>query len=120
MRLLFTYGTLMRGRCRQRYLAGQRFVGEACTAPRYALVDCGEYPGLIETTGDDATCVRGELYEVTDACLAVLDQVEGVAEGLFGRNAVALVGEIESAVAYFYARPTLNLGRLGACWPDQR
>ena len=43
---LFVYGTLMRGECRERHLAGQEFVGAAQTAPGFRLYNVGEYPAL--------------------------------------------------------------------------
>src|SRR5207248_3399857 len=75
---LFVYGTLKRGGCRHRLLAGQRFLGETRTRPRYALFDLGAYPGLVpEAEGES---VHGELYEVDAGLLAVLDEEEGAPE----------------------------------------
>ena len=45
--LLFVYGTLKTGFCRNPYLDEQQLVGPVQTANRYRLVDCGNFPGLI-------------------------------------------------------------------------
>lgn len=72
--LLFVYGSLLRGESNHAVIAGARFVGEAVTAARYTLVDLGEYPALVDG-GESA--VVGELYEVEEGLLAVLDEFEG-------------------------------------------
>ena len=69
--ILFLYGTLKRGEKSHRLMAGQRFVGEATTEPRYRLYDLVPYPGLMADVGGVA--VAGELWEVDATCLAELD-----------------------------------------------
>jgi len=97
--LLFVYGTLMRGGPRFALLAGQRFLGEACTLPGYALYDLGPYPGLVRQEGGGA--VHGEIYAVTAALRAVLDRVEG-APHLYRMREILLDGIRELVFAYFY------------------
>jgi gamma-glutamylcyclotransferase (GGCT)/AIG2-like uncharacterized protein YtfP len=98
--LLFTYGTLMRGGSRHAALAGQRFLGEARTEPRYALLDLGEYPGLVpREPGGRAVC--GELYEAEGRLLPELDVLEGSPDW-FRLGAVAVVGRADPVYAYFY------------------
>jgi gamma-glutamylcyclotransferase (GGCT)/AIG2-like uncharacterized protein YtfP len=70
---VFIYGTLRRDERNHAQLDGARFVGHAYTAPRYALVDLGEYPALLEG-GTDA--VHGEVYEVEPSHLERLDAFE--------------------------------------------
>ncbi|MEZ4297112.1 MAG: gamma-glutamylcyclotransferase family protein, partial [Polyangiaceae bacterium] len=72
--LLFVYGSLLRGEDNHAVLTGARFVATARTAPRYTLVDLGPYPALV--LGGD-TAVSGELFEVSPALLAELDDFEG-------------------------------------------
>jgi gamma-glutamylcyclotransferase (GGCT)/AIG2-like uncharacterized protein YtfP len=97
---LFVYGTLMRDGQRHHALAGQRFLGEARTEPRYALLDLGEYPGLVRREpGGRAVC--GELYEVEGRLLPELDEIEG-APDLFRLGPVAVVGRAGPVYAYFY------------------
>jgi gamma-glutamylcyclotransferase (GGCT)/AIG2-like uncharacterized protein YtfP len=97
---LFVYGTLKRGGVRHPVLAGQRFLGEARTLPRYALFDLVHYPGLVhcETAG---RAVRGELYRVETRLLHRLDQIEG-APSVFRLEPIFVEGVEEPVFAYFH------------------
>ena len=75
MNRLFIYGTLMPGLRLDAEMQGARFVGAAQVPGR--LVDVGRYPGFLAGEG----LVTGEVYEVDDAHLALLDGVEGVVSG---------------------------------------
>jgi gamma-glutamylaminecyclotransferase len=116
--LLFVYGTLKRGGCRHRPLAGQRYRGEACTQPLYALHDLADYPGLKKSdTGQE---VQGEVYEVEESLLPWLDTVEG-APDWFNRQPIEIRGYSEVVWAYFYQgdasdRPVIPSGR----WDNDR
>ncbi len=113
--VLFVYGTLKRGGRANRLLTGQTYLGPAVTEPHYRLVDLGSYPGLVR---DDTTglAVSGELWEVSDCCLAELDDYEGC-PGLYSREPVAVVGADRPVEAYLYARPLPPGARTGAAWP---
>lgn len=113
--LLFVYGTLKRGLRNHHLMAGQCFVAEAVTEPRYRVVDLGPYPGLVP---DPATglAVRGELWAVDDACLAALDAFEGVPD-LFDRGPVAVAGRAETVHAYFWNRAVPVGAPSGDRWP---
>jgi gamma-glutamylcyclotransferase (GGCT)/AIG2-like uncharacterized protein YtfP len=113
---LFVYGTLKRGGCRHRLLAGQRFLGAGRTRPRYALLDLGAYPGLVPAAQGQA--VHGELYEVEARLLPALDAEEG-APGLFRLGPVEVEGWAAPVYAYFYQRPAAGLARCeGGRWDD--
>lgn len=113
--LLFVYGTLKRGGRLHGHMAGGRFVAEAATVPRYRLLRVGWYPGLVDAAG--GTAVVGELWEVEADHLRRLDDVEGVAEGLFERRSVELqVAAGAEVQAYFYARSAEGLPDAGECW----
>ena len=84
MTRIFVYGTLKRGGSNHALLAGQQFLGAACTAPGYILYLLGDYPGMVRAANDQAG-VTGEVWLVDDACLQQLDELEGVAEGLYER-----------------------------------
>lgn len=113
---LFVYGTLKRGQVRNRFLAGQTFLGVARTQPHYRLYDLGDYPGLV--CSNDGLSIEGELWDVDDACLAVLDREEGCDTGLYRRDAIALTAPHAdlSVVTYFYARPVTNHRDCGTSW----
>lgn len=76
---VFIYGTLRAGEINdlaqaaaKRGLAPARYVGPA-TVPG-ALVDFGDWPGLVPVA--DGRRVRGDIYEVTPALVALMDEIE--------------------------------------------
>jgi gamma-glutamylaminecyclotransferase len=112
---LFVYGTLKRGGRGNRWLAGQRFLGEVVTEPEYRLYDLGTYPGLVR----DATnglAVKGELWEVDDACLAGLDDFEYAPE-LYTREPVAVQGAQGPVETFVYNKPIPPGAKSGDFWP---
>lgn len=74
--ILFFYGSLRRGGTNHFRVADQAFLGEAFTVPKYRLIELGHYKGMIR---DDATgiAIPGELWEVDELSLAMLDEFEG-------------------------------------------
>jgi len=117
MPLIYVYGTLKRGDVRSHALEGQVFLGIACTHPLYRLVNCGEYPALV-TARSSGRAIKGEVYEVTEACLHHLDDVEGVDEGLYERRPVELQRPFDQrpVEAYFYRLSTTGLPDCGDRW----
>lgn len=115
---LFVYGTLKRGEVRAPLLAGQRYVGEVRTAPRYRLFNTGDYPALVEAEPLrlPGRSIVGELWSVDAACLARLDLEEAVDEGLYARREIALVGGAERAIAYVYLLPVDGMQDCGDVW----
>lgn len=116
MPLLFVYGTLQSGLSRSSYLADQKFIRKALTTPGYQLFDLGSYPGMIESS--DGDCIPGELYEVDELCLEMLDNVEAVDEGLYRRSNVSLQSPLDgtSALTYLYLQSTEGRRRISQ-WP---
>lgn len=103
--LVFVYGTLQRGRSLHGHLAGQRFVGVARTEPEYRLYRIDWYPGLVATRpGQDGVAIHGEVWDVDEVALRVLDEVEEVDSGLYERRSVLLQEPFDQTdvVAYFY------------------
>lgn len=113
---VFVYGTLKRGQCRARFLNGQQFLGEGRTAPIYRMVNCGEYPGLIESA--DGLAIEGEVWDVDQKCLAELDREECIDVGLYARRDIRLQAPHDQAVieAYFYLGDVRGLPDCGTCW----
>ena len=72
---LFIYGTLMPGLRLEAEMHGAERLGPARVPGR--LVDVGRYPGLLHGEGT----VTGEVYRVSDAQLARLDEVEEMLPG---------------------------------------
>lgn len=97
---LFVYGTLMRCEPNAGWLGHARFLGVARTAPAYALVDLGPYPGLLPGA---AGVVEGELYEVDAPTLARLDELEE--HPTVYRRAPIALGDGSTAHAYLLVDP---------------
>lgn len=112
---IFVYGTLKRTQAAGELLSGQQFLRNVLTAPHYRLVDCGGYPGLIESA--EGVAVEGELWEIDADCRALLDDYEGVHEGLYRVCPVLLDMPDEEAQAYFFLGDTLGLADCGPRWP---
>ncbi|WP_042886210.1 gamma-glutamylcyclotransferase family protein [Cupriavidus necator] len=81
---VFVYGTLRAGEVNDLNAAAQRhgiaaptLLGTATVAGR--LYDFGSYPGLV--LDDNAGPVAGDVYDVADALLPVLDEIEEVYPG---------------------------------------
>lgn len=119
MSLLFVYGTLKRGCRNHAYLAGQSFAGEARTPPGFRLFELGGHPGMI-ALADDREGVTGELWSVDAECLARLDVLEGVAEGLYRRERVPLLAPFagQNVEAYLYARSVTGRHDIGVIWQE--
>ena len=124
---LFVYGTLKRGGSNHHHLSGQTLLGPARTAPGFTLFSLGTYPGLVAAP-TDTRGVTGELWSVDAACLARLDVLEGLAEGLYRRAPIALSQAcagthaatspaISAAETYFYLRDISGRAHLGTTWP---
>ena len=113
--ILFVYGTLKRGERNHRLIADQRFVREAVTALRYRVIDLGPHPGMVhdEFTG---LAVRGELWDVSDCCLAELDELEEVPDP-FAREPVVSANFGEDVQAYLWVRGSPPAARTGDHWP---
>lgn len=119
---IFVYGTLKRGLCNHRYLAGQRFLGAAVTEPHYRMYDLGGYPGMIETARDQGVAVVGEVWEVDEAALKKLDWLEDVDGGEYTRVPIALEAPMDllgPVQGYLYLRSVGGLPEVGTTWTER-
>ncbi len=73
MNLLFVYGSLKRGLNNAFYLQDARFLGAFTTEPVYSMYSFGTYPAVSESGN---TPIEGEVYEISDAQLAMTDRLE--------------------------------------------
>ena len=112
--ILFLYGSLKRGHPNHHLMAGQEYLGEAVTEPRYRIIGLGRYGGMIR---DEASglAVKGELWAVDPQRLAVLDEFE-TGEGLWARFPVSVAGR-DGVEAYFWVGAVPNGFRSGDEWP---
>lgn len=118
--VIFVYGSLKRGYALHELLEHQRYLGNAESVPCGRLFDLGSYPGLVAE--ESGYGVRGELYEVTEECLAALDEVEGVGEGLYERSRIELAAPNEAilAEAYFYLLSVTGCPEIGPEWRPEK
>ena len=112
---LFVYGTLKSGRAAHHMLAGSRYVGRAKTRPVYRLRDMGPYPAMVRDEAD-GMAVRGELWDVDDETLELLDEYEGIEEGLYERVEIALA-DGGSAQGYLFRGEVPGGTASGEEWP---
>lgn len=136
--LLCVYGTLKQGFQRSQFLRDQRYLGVCKTTSEYGMYAYGGYPALVddklavasEVTADSQ--IYGELYEVDENCIVLLDQVEGVDDGLFFRQNINLqeisffrlplsqecweMVESKQAQAYFFRRSVKGAANCGSFW----
>lgn len=118
--LIFVYGSLKRGFQLNHLLIAQPFLGDARTVNAYRLFDLGDYPGMIDS--ENGPGIVGEVYRVSEECLQILDEVEGVALGMYARRRVRLTGEFaDSPVhAWFWLQSVADCRDCGSCWsPSQ-
>ncbi|CAB3765677.1 gamma-glutamylcyclotransferase family protein [Paraburkholderia solisilvae] len=87
MRYVFVYGTLRAGEVNdigqaaaRSALATPTLIGEASVRGR--LFDFGDYPGLVPDNG--GVHVKGDVYQIDERLVPVLDQIEEVYPGEAG------------------------------------
>ena len=102
MVLLFTYGLLMYGFKLHKVISHCRFVGRG-RVRGYVIYNLGGYPGAV--IGESRDVVFGEVYDVDVETLRVVDEIEGVDEGVYKRVKVRVEYGLESSLssdAYMY------------------
>lgn len=118
-KLIFVYGTLKRGGSNHHFLASQKFLGAAHTAPGFRLYALGGYPGMVAKP-DDRDGVTGEVWSVGADALVRLDALEGLDEGLYRRELLPLLAPFADRAieGYLYARPIAGHRELGSTWKE--
>ena len=114
---VFVYGTLLRGCTNHFYLAGQTFIKEATTLPRYRMYDLGGFPGMVEVS-DEGLSIRGEVWDVDAACLAHLDVLEGIAVGEYARVMIPLLPHDDQVEGYVWLRSVTGYPEVGTSWRE--
>ena len=99
---VFVYGTLKKGFPNSHCLTGTKYIGEALTVDKYPLVIASRYniPYLLgaKNLGNQ---VAGEVYDVTDSQLKVLDTLEGY-PGYYNRITIPVLTGVDSEVISCY------------------
>ena len=117
MTLIFVYGTLKRGHVNNFILAAQECYGPAVTRPGYVLYELDGYPGMVaDPSGTEG--IVGEVWSVDSGCLAHLDELEGLKEGLYRRAFVPLEAPFadKKVQAYLYLRDVSGRVRAPSEW----
>lgn len=86
---IFVYGTLKKGKSNHNWLKQieNKFIGDALTNDKHALYNSGYgYPFLVKNI-DFGHRIQGEIYEINEVDLNVLDLLEGVPT-LFKRDTI--------------------------------
>ena len=112
-RLVFVYGTLMKGEANHRYLENSVFLGKTLLEG-YDMYNVGWYPAIVAGDG----LVVGEVYEVPVADIPSIDSLEG--EGsLYVKKCerVTLNGETVFALVYVYLGDCSGLERISS-WKE--
>ena len=121
MTLIFVYGTLKRGGRNHHYLAGQTFVGDACTTAGFRLYNLGGYPGMVADVSSPG-CIKGEIWNIDQPCLARLDELEGLRQGLYRREAIGIAPPFASSTVetYLYAQDVAGRPEIERAWLERR
>jgi gamma-glutamylaminecyclotransferase len=119
-KLVFVYGTLKRGGSNHAFLAQQEFLGVAETAAGFVLFELAGFPGMVAqpiTTG-----VSGEVWRIDADTLTRLDELEGIAEGLYRRERVPLLPPFadQNVEAYLYNRSVAGRPKIGGSWDERK
>ncbi|CAN7319457.1 gamma-glutamylcyclotransferase [Trinickia sp. LjRoot230] len=117
MQCIFIYGTLRAGEANDISLAAARhgmapprLIGAASVRGR--LYDFGSYPGLVIDAGAGFT--RGDVYQIEDALVPVLDEIEEIypgVDGLFKSSAITVEVAGAELRCLFYP---IDAGSVGA------
>ncbi|KAL7147195.1 hypothetical protein ABFS83_06G091500 [Erythranthe nasuta] len=107
--LIFTYGTLKQGFSNHALLQDMMATGDAtflgcCRTRRTLPLVCGPYrvPFLLNLPGRGDR-VSGEIYAVSAAALARMDELEGVTRGHYERLPIEIEERPEEDVEAYYA-----------------
>jgi gamma-glutamylcyclotransferase (GGCT)/AIG2-like uncharacterized protein YtfP len=120
MNLVFVYGSLKRGFSNHHFLAGQNFVTVARTGPGFRLYALTGYPGMVPDPSAKEG-IEGEVWEVDDAALTQLDELEGLAEGLYRRETITLAPPFAATPVqtYLYAQDVSGRRDAGTVWEEK-
>ncbi len=109
----------MRGERNHGLLEGQRFIGTGALSAGHTLYHIDYYPGMVRSE-EDREGVRGEIWEVDARCLAKLDQLEALDEGLYERIQLLLADQSGPVDVYRYLRSVANKPHIGPDWKAYR
>lgn len=95
---VFVYGTLLKGKRNHHILSNSKFIGKG-TISGYFMFNLGTYPGIQKSKHDSK--VIGEVYEVDETTMKVLDELEEVGY-LYNKELIDVNLENKTIKAYVY------------------
>lgn len=117
---VFVYGTLMMGGTNNSLMNGAKYLGDAKTFSKMAMVDSGHgYPYLLGEH-KDGHFIKGEVWEVDEDTKEILDILEGVPlHYLESEIKVLCNGKIETCIAYTKSDTTKYPSRISTYSVDK-
>lgn len=111
MTKLFVYGTLKKGFCNHHVLGSARFIQQD-ELLGFDMHHLGGFPAIVPASERDIELygidtVKGELYEINDKDLRMVDRLEGYREGCsdsFYERTTVLLESGEQALVYYHKR----------------
>ena len=115
---IFVYGTLKRGGSNHALLADQKFIAVAHTQPHYRLYALSGFPAMVDAP-QNGLSIEGEIWEIDDARLPALDELEDVAHGMYKRVPIPLLPPHDALVVegYIYLLGIAGRRDCGTNWP---
>jgi gamma-glutamylcyclotransferase (GGCT)/AIG2-like uncharacterized protein YtfP len=126
---LFVYGTLKSDQSNHHRMAGQTFIAVAHTTPEYRLFEVegrfdslGKYPALVKLphaeVASEGVCVQGELWDVDDDCLTMLNQYEDLDSGEYVIEPIAIKNPVDDVIVlgYIYNWSIVGMRDSGHTW----
>lgn len=108
------YGTLKKGYHNNRLLAGQEFVREVKTKPKYRLYSLGSFPAMVIDDKNGEVC-EGELWRADDNSVAAMDRLEGH-PNWYRRQEIEVEGTDEPVQGYIYLGSIKGCTDVTPCW----
>jgi gamma-glutamylcyclotransferase (GGCT)/AIG2-like uncharacterized protein YtfP len=98
---VFVYGTLKKGHCREQVMTEGTMLNPKAYVRGKMYSVGGSFPTVV--LQDENHWIEGEVHEVDDKTLSLLDGIEGIISGLFNREKVTVqMGVGEEQECYIY------------------
>jgi gamma-glutamylaminecyclotransferase len=116
---IFVYGTLKRRGSNHNLLAGQKFIAVARTQPLFQLYALNGFPAMVDAP-QNGRSIEGEIWEVDEARMPALDELEDVAHGLYKRVPIHLLSPHNTLAVegYLYLLSIAGRRDCGEVWTE--
>jgi gamma-glutamylaminecyclotransferase len=102
--LIFVYGSLKKDFQNHYLLEDSKYIGEATTTDFYTMIGTKSkaFPYIISNYPDNAgTCIKGEVYDISEEVLEKLDKLEGHPDTYTRRN-IYVSADKDSLIVFAY------------------